>query len=76
VVCTVTVHQSIGCGKQQDLRAAKNTVRAEKKETKAQLSRARKPRRGVKWAKAPLNFRLNSVRLYDWSEAAKDAATN
>jgi len=34
-----------------------------KKEAKAQLSRARKPRRGAKWGVAPLNFRLNSVRL-------------
>jgi hypothetical protein len=31
---------------------------APKKETKAQLSRARKPRRGVKWGEAPLDFRL------------------
>lgn len=76
MVCTVTVHESIVCGKQQDLRAAKSTVRAEKKETKAQLSRARKPRRGVKRGKAPLNFRLNSVRLNDWLEAAKSTAAN
>ena len=42
-----------------------------KKATKAQLSRARKLRRGAKWGVAPLNFRLNSVRLSDWLEAAK-----
>src|SRR5580693_1572182 len=58
VMCTVAVHAIIDCGEQLDLRAAKSAVRAEKKETKAQLSRARKPRRGVKWGKAPLDFRL------------------
>ena len=75
-MCTVAVHESTVCGEQPDLRAARNTVRAEKKETKAQLSRARKPRRGAKWGMAPLNFRLNSVRLYDWLGAARNAAAN
>ena len=47
-----------------------------KKATKAQLSRAIKQRRGAKWGVAPLNFRLNSVRLSDWLGAAKNAAAN
>ena len=75
-MCTVTVHESKDCGEQPELRTASSAVRAEKKETKAQLSRARKPRRGVQWGKAPLDFRLNSVRLYDWLGAAKNAAAN
>jgi len=70
VKCTVLVHENCDCGEQPDFGAAK-TPFAPKKETKAQLSRARKLRRGVQWGKAPLNFRLNSVRLYDWLEAAK-----
>src|ERR1700733_14157279 len=65
-MCTVAVHAIVDCRKQLNLGAAKSAVRAEKKETKAQLSRARKPRRCVKWGKAPLDFRLNPVRLYDW----------
>src|SRR5580704_16232126 len=76
VKCTVQVHESCVCGEQPDPGAARNTVRAEKKETKAQLSRARKPRRGVRWGKAPLDFRLNSVRLNDWLGAAENAAAN
>jgi hypothetical protein len=71
VKCTVLVHENILSGEQPELRTASSAVRAEKKETKAQLSRARKPRRGVQWGKAPLDFRLNSVRLYDWLGAAK-----
>ena len=74
VMCTAAVH--VSCGKQLNLGAAKSAVRAEKKETKAQLSRARKPRRGVRWGKAPLDFRLNSVRLNDWLGAAENAAAN
>ena len=57
-MCTVAVHAIVDCRKQLNLRAAKSAVRAEKKETKAQLSRARKPRRCVKWGKAPIDFRL------------------
>src|SRR5271154_2781572 len=71
VKCTVLVHENILSGEQPELRTASSAARAEKKETKAQLSRARKPRRGVQWGKAPLNFRLNSVRLYDWLGAAE-----
>jgi hypothetical protein len=70
VMCTVAVHANIDCGEQLDLGAASTAVRAEKKETKAQLSRARKPRRGVKWGEAPFEFSVNSVRLYDWLGAA------
>jgi len=76
VKCTVLVHENLLSGEQPELRTASSAVRAEKKETKAQLSRARKPRRGVQWGKAPLDFRLNSVRLYDWLGAAKNAAAN
>jgi len=76
VVCTVTVHESTVCGEQPNFGAARSAVRTEKKETKAQLSRARKPRRGAKWGVAPLNFRLNSVRLYDWLGAVRNAAAN
>src|ERR1700683_1414386 len=65
-MCTVAVHAIIDCRKQLNVGAAKSAVRAEKKETKAQPSRARKSRRCVKWGKAPLDFRLNPVRLYDW----------
>src|SRR5271168_3955779 len=71
VMCTVTVHESTVCGKQLDLGAVRSTVRAEKKEAKAQLSRARKPRRGAKWGVAPLNFRLTRSGSYDWLGAAK-----
>src|ERR1700733_14346172 len=65
-MCTVAVHAIIDCRKQLNVGAAKSAVRAEKKETQAQPSRARKSRRCVKWGKAPLDFRLNPVRLYDW----------
>jgi|HubBroStandDraft_1064217.scaffolds.fasta_scaffold76516_1 hypothetical protein len=72
VKCTVPVHKSCDSGEQPDLGAATNAVRAEKKETIAQLSRARKPRRGVQWGKAPFRFSVNPVRLYDWLGAAKN----
>src|SRR5580704_5069484 len=72
VMCTVAVHAIIDCRKQLNLRAAISAVRAEKKETKAQLSRARKPRRCVKWGEAPSRFSVNPVRLYDWLGAAKE----
>src|ERR1700729_1485868 len=76
VMCTVAVHAIIDCGEQLDLRAAKSAVRAEKKETKAQLSRARKPRRGVQWGKAPLDFRLTrSGSTTGWGQR-KNAAAN
>jgi hypothetical protein len=65
------VHGNCRCGEQPELAAAINAVSTEKKATKAQLSRARKLRRGAKWGVAPLNFRLNSVRLSDWLGAAK-----
>src|SRR5580692_1806632 len=77
VMCTVAVHEISDSGEQLDLGAASSTVRAEKKETKAQLSRARKPRRGVKWGKAPLDFRLTrSGSTTGWGQQATLQPTN
>ena len=48
---------------------------AEKKKTKAQLSRETKPRRGSEWGLAPLDFRLNFSPVLPLIGAARNAAT-